>query len=109
MAEGPLPMDDREATDLRYELRSIARTPIRDVRADALVKVRGTVMLDGPAPLAPISGTPCALYYLEAQLVLPVWTSGDDDELARPHSRSTPLLRESGGRALLLDDGSGRA
>ena len=101
-------MDDREATDLRYQLRSITRTPIRDVHADALVKVRGTVMLDGPAPVAPISGAPCALYHLDAKLVHGAWTSWDD-ETSWPDWRSTPLPRESGGRDLILDDGSGRA
>lgn len=105
MSDGPSLMDDKEATSLRLELRRIPRTPIRIVQADALVKVRGFVALEGPAVAAPVTGAPCAVYCVDAKLVR-IWELGDD--LGRDW-RSSALPRETGGRDLILDDGTGRA
>jgi hypothetical protein len=121
MADGPSLMDDKEATRLRLELRRIPRTPIRTVQADELVKVRGFVALEGSAVAAPVTGTPCAIYCVDAKLVRrdedwvpPARTvdsrpNGVDLRYAWPDWRSSNLPRETGGRDLMLDDGTGRA
>jgi hypothetical protein len=112
MEDGPSLMDDREATSLRLELRRIPRTPIRALQAEALVKVRGFVAVDGPAIPAPVTGVPCAIYAVDAKLVRRdsewrPWQEGER-EPASPQEQS-PLPRETGGRDLILDDGTGRA
>jgi hypothetical protein len=121
MAEGPSLMDDKEATRLRLELRRIPRTPLRTVQADALVKVRGFVALEGSAVAAPVTGTPCAIYCVDAKLVrrdddwmAPDWAAesrpnGVDLPYAWPDWPSSNLPRETGGRDLMLHDGTGRA
>ncbi|HET6146709.1 MAG TPA: hypothetical protein VFH68_04200 [Polyangia bacterium] len=121
MADAPSLMDDKEATSLRLELRRIARTPIRAVQADALVKVRGFVALDRPPVAAPVTGAPCAVYSVDAKLVrralswIPLQRAPseewhrDDRSYLWPDWPSTDLARETGGRDLILDDGTGRA
>ena len=121
MSDGPSLMDDKEATSLRLELRRIPRTPIRSVQADALVKVRGFVALEAPPVAAPVTGAPCAVYCVDAKLVHrtedwvpPERTSnldvgGGDLGYSWPDWRSSALPRETGGRDLILDDGTGRA
>jgi hypothetical protein len=104
MSGGPSLMDDKEATSLRLDLRRIPRTPIRSVQADALVKVRGFVALEGPPVAAPVTGAPCAVYCVDARLVR-IWELGED--FGRDW-RSSTLPRETGGRDLILHDGTGR-
>jgi hypothetical protein len=86
-----VPMDEREAADVRYRLRSIPRVPIASVPPDAIVKVRGYVSTEEPLLTAPVTGKACALYSLE-------WS----ELLGAP-------LQELAGRNLVLDDGTGRA
>ena len=93
-------MDDKESTSLRLKLRGIARTPIRSVQPDVLVKVRGRVRLRGAALAAPVTGTPCALYCLDA-VDTPVSLHLDGGELPSSH-----FPREIRGLDLLLDDGT---
>jgi len=127
MSDGPSLMDDKEATRLRLELRRIPRTPIRSVQADELVKVRGFVALEGSAVPAPVTGTPCAIYCVDAKLVQRSleWTGWTEEKRHQfesltgptfeesfnvwPGWQSSPLPRETGGRDLVLDDGQGRA
>jgi hypothetical protein len=108
VVDGPSLMEDKEATSLRLDLRRIPRTPIRTVQAETLVKVRGFVALEGPAVAAPVTGAPCALYCVEAKLVRRTLEDGQS-EMLWPDWPSSPLPRETGGRDLILDDGTGRA
>jgi len=113
----PSLMDDREATSLRLELRRIPRTPIQKVQADALVKVRGIVTLEAPPAAAPVTGASCAVYCVDAKLVRRTleWIPQDLiwDQRASQDTwadwQSSDLPRETGGRDLILDDGTGRA
>jgi hypothetical protein len=99
MAASPALMDDKEATRLRLDLRRIPRTPLRSVQPEALVKVRGFVVLQGPAVAAPVTGRPCAIYSTDSELA---WRGLD-------WMANEPLPPETGGRDLILDDGTGRA
>ena len=96
-------MDDKESTSLRLRLRRISRTPIRSVQPEIPVKIRGRVRLRGAALAAPVTGTPCALYCLDA-VDTPVSLHLDGGEL--PPSR---FPREIRGLDMLLDDGTARA
>ena len=126
MADGPSLMDHKEATRLRLELRQVARTPLRDVQADSLVKVRGFVSVDGQAVPAPVTATPCAIYCVDSKVVQRSfdWTEWlrrrsphpagaaaqqiEENWNVWPGWQSSPLPREIGGRDLLLNDGTGR-
>jgi hypothetical protein len=96
-------MDDKESTSLRLRLRQILRTPIRAVQPEVPVKIRGRVRLRGAALAAPVTGTPCALYCLDAADTA-VSLHLDGGELP-----ASPLPREIRGLDLLLDDGTGCA
>ena len=114
-ARGPALMDDKESTSLRLRLRQILRTPIGSVQPDTLVKVRGRMSLRGPALAAPIAGTPCAVYCVDAvdtplslhlgggQLP-PNWTGEDPGTW-----KVSRLPREIGGIDLILEDGTAHA
>jgi hypothetical protein len=108
MSGGPSLMDDKEATSLRLALRAIPRTPLRCVPVEAMVKVRGFVALEGPPVAAPVTGARCAVFCVDAKLVR---RAPDALSLysAWPDWPSSPLPRETGGRDLILDDGTGRA
>ncbi len=115
-------MDDKEATSLRLELRGIPRTPISSVQADALVKARGFVALEGTPVAAPVTGTACAVYAVDARVVQRVVNLSRSERLGLepppygidkpylwPSWPSVSLPRETGGRDLVIDDGTGRA
>jgi hypothetical protein len=114
-AGGPALMDDKESTSLRLRLRQIPRTPIEAVQPDTLVKVRGRLSLRGPALPAPITGTPCALYCVDAvDTPLPLHLGGG--ELPPDWTGEDPgtwklsrLPREIGGVDLILEDGTAHA
>jgi hypothetical protein len=93
MIESLVPMGEEEASDIRYRLRGIPRTPISSVPPDTIVKVRGYVSTEDPLLAAPVTRGACALYCLEWRELL--WDA--------------PVQQELGGRNLLLDDGTGRA
>jgi hypothetical protein len=101
-------MDDREAAQLRYDLRAIARVPIASAPPDTVVKVRGYVSTEGAPLAAPMTGAPCALYCVEwKELIVPgnPWQEpGSDSPWV-----SAPVRRQRSGCDLILDDGTGRA
>ena len=104
---GPALMDDKESTSLRLRLRRIARTPLRSVPPETEVKIRGRLALRGPALAAPVTGTPCVLYCLDA---VDTWVSLHlGGEELPPSSTGVRLPREIRGLDLLLDDGTARA
>jgi hypothetical protein len=103
----PALMDDKESTSLRLRLRRIARTPIRSVPPETEVKIRGRLVLRGPALPAPVTGTPCALYCLDAvDTSISLHLGGEE---LPPEWNGVRLPREIRGLDLLLDDGTARA
>jgi hypothetical protein len=113
MFDGPSIMDDRKASDLRYELRYVPRTPLDRVKDDVLVKVRGVVTPEGPLIDTPVTRTPCVAWILVGVTLHPPRTEYDAFGVpVGPYYDlwpSTPLPDETDGRDFFIDDGTSRA